>query len=279
MGKRIYCSDVDGTLARQGYFLTEDTCRLVHQLVEQDVWFTIITGRFLSRTLPLIQELGLKIPASCLSGALVYDCAGERILKVWPIPQETAYEVLRRFQSLKHNSLAVIYRPEENRCLLCYNKSGSQPFPMDKRNEKGFLHDEVVESQDLLPLLEGGQALLLDMAGDEERMKKAYELVKDLPGIHAYLHESPHNKGFWVLDVVAADSGKGNAVRYLKEYMQSDTSVAFGDHYNDLPMLQAADIACTVAEAPEELKAAADVVLPQTPNCVPEFILEQEKRS
>ena len=56
MKKTVYCSDVDGTLARQGYFLTEDTLALVHEMVDADINFTIVTGRFLSRSLPVMQQ-------------------------------------------------------------------------------------------------------------------------------------------------------------------------------------------------------------------------------
>ena len=276
MERRVYCSDVDGTLARQGYYLTEDTIELVHKLVDNDVWFTVITGRFLSRTLPLIKSLKLKIPAFCLGGSLVYDCANQRILKAWPIEKESAKEVIKRFQSLKHNCFAAVYREEENRCILCYNRVKEQPFPMDERNELGYLHDEIHLSPDVSEFLEGGNAVLIDMAGPYEIMKKAYDLVVDLPNINVYLHQSPHNREIWVLDVVAGNSGKGEAINFLKEYMKADASVGFGDNFNDLPMLQAADIGCTVAEAPDELKAVVDIVLPQTPNCVPDWVLEQE---
>lgn len=277
MKKRVYCSDVDGTLARQGYYLTEDTLELVHQLVEQDVWFTIVTGRFLSRSLPVMQQLKLKIPAFCLSGAMVYDCAKERILKVWPIDAKIADTVAERLQSLKHNVLAAVYHPQENRCKLCFNwVKNPQPFPMDKYNELGYLHDEIVTAENIRPLMEEGQCIFLDMAGDEEIMKKAYSLIKDLPGINVHLHESPHTRGFWVLDIVAENSGKGNAILWEKEYLGAEESVGFGDHYNDLPMLLAADIGVTMAEAPQDIKDQVDLVLPATPNCVPDFVLEQE---
>lgn len=275
--RNLYCSDIDGTLNRQGYYLADDTRDLVHKIVEHDVWFTICTGRFLSRTLPVVEALNLKIPAFCLSGALAYDSAAKKILKVWPIDHDIAVKVIDCFQELTHRCHATIYKPKENRCLLSFNQvKAPQPFPMDKVNEHGLLHDEIVEQADLRPLLEEGQALLIDMAGDEEPMKKAYEMVKDLPKINVYLHESPHNKGLWVLDVVADNSGKGAAIQWLKEYMKADVSYGFGDHFNDMPMLKAADVGVTVAEAPQELKDAVDVVLPQTANCVPEFIMEKE---
>ncbi len=277
MRKTVYCSDVDGTLARQGYYLTDDTLALVHEMVDADVWFTIVTGRFLSRSLPVMEQLKLKIPAFCLSGALAYDCANSRILKVWPIDTEIANTVAERLQTLNHNVLAAVYHPQENRCKLCFNwVKNAQPFPMDKRNELGYLHDEIVTAEDIRTLMAEGQCIFLDMAGDEEKMKKGYDLVKDLPGVKVFLHESPHNKGLWVLDIVAENSGKGNAICWMKEYMGADESVGFGDHYNDLPMLMAADIGVTMAEAPQDMKEQVDLVLPAAPNCVPDYIMAKE---
>ena len=277
MKKRVYCSDVDGTLARQGYYLTEDTLALVHEMVDADINFTIVTGRFLSRSLPVMQQLKLKVPAFCLSGALAYDCANERILKVWPIDPTVAKTVAERLQTLKHNVLAAVYHPNENRCKLCFNwVKNPQPFPMDNVNELGYLHDEIVTAENIIPLMEEGQCIFLDMAGDEGTMKTAYGLVRDIEGIKVFLHESPHNKGLWVLDIVAENSGKGNAIQWMKEYMGAEESVGFGDHYNDLPMLLAADIGVTMAEAPEDMKRAVDLVLPATPNCVPDYIMAKE---
>ena len=79
-----------------------------------------------------------------------------------------------------------------------------------------------------------------------------------------------------MLDIVAENSGKGNAIQWMKEYMGAEESVGFGDHYNDLPMLLAADIGVTMAEAPEDMKQAVDLVLPATPNCVPDYIMAKE---
>ncbi len=279
MGKTLYCSDVDGTLARQGYYMTDDTLALVHQMVEQDINFTVCSGRFLSRTLPVMEACQLKIPGLCLSGALAYDCTAQRILKVFPIEQDVADLVLEKLQTLDHNCLATVYCPEENRCLLAFTREPkAQPFPMDKKNELGYLHDEIMVQDDLRPLLNSSQALLIDMAGDEVTMKTAYNLVKDLPKINVYLHESPHNKGLWVLDIVAGNSGKGNALLWLKDYLGADEAYGFGDHYNDLPMLLAADVGVAMEEAPEDMKAQVELVLPASPNCVPDFILSRETK-
>jgi len=274
--KTLYCSDIDGTLARAGYELTEETVSLVRQLQEKGVCFTVATGRYLSRSLRLMERCGLRYPAIALGGGLIYDCAARRILKVWPIDRATGQQALGILQELGDNSLCCLYSSEENRCRLCYNTPVQHPYPLDRPNELGFIHDEEWLTPDLRPCLEQGEAVLISKVGKEEPLRRGYEALKKLPGLSVALHQSPHNRGVWVLDVVSSQSGKGKALLWLKDYLGAQETVAFGDNYNDLPLIQAADLGVTVAEAPPELKAAAAVVLPDTVNCVPDFVFERE---
>ena len=66
----------------------------------------------------------------------------------------------------------------------------------------------------------------------------------------------------WYLEVFAVDASKGNAVRELREVTGCKTVVAFGDNYNDIPMLAAADYAVAAGTAPDEVRAAADDTTP-----------------
>lgn len=277
MERWLYCSDVDGTLARQGFGLTEDTCRLVHQMVEQDILFTIVTGRYLSTSLPVIEACHLKVPAICLSGSLIYHCEKKQIEKVWAIDSATAEKVAQCLQSLQNPYSLVLYKDEEQRCLL-YGTEPSKYGASTLRNNLGLIHDEERVQSDLCSCVTEGQVLIFDMVGGEQTLRKVCELLQELQEIECYLHQSPYNPSRWILDVVAAGSGKGTALRWLKEQLGADYSAAFGDNYNDLPMLQAADLAVVVAEAPNPVKEAADVILPPTVNCVPDFILQRENR-
>ncbi len=60
----------------------------------------------------------------------------------------------------------------------------------------------------------------------------------------------------------------------MKEKTGADRVVAFGDNLNDIPMLQAADVAVAVENARlPEVKEIADIVIgPNTDDAVAEFI-------
>ncbi|MBR4770098.1 MAG: HAD hydrolase family protein, partial [Clostridia bacterium] len=81
------------------------------------------------------------------------------------------------------------------------------------------------------------------------------------------------------LEFINRESNKGGAVRFLKERTGADLLVTVGDYENDIPMLKEADIGFAVANAIDEVKAAADRVTKATcaEGAVAEIIGEIEK--
>lgn len=60
------------------------------------------------------------------------------------------------------------------------------------------------------------------------------------------------------LEFINRESNKGSAARFLKEKTGARLLITVGDYENDVPLLQAADIGFAVANATDEVKAAAD---------------------
>ena len=65
------------------------------------------------------------------------------------------------------------------------------------------------------------------------------------------------------IEINAAGVNKGEGLRMLAEMLSIDMAqtMAIGDNFNDLEMIRAAGIGMAVANAPEEIRAAADIVL------------------
>ena len=63
------------------------------------------------------------------------------------------------------------------------------------------------------------------------------------------------------VDVVAAGCSKGTGMCKVREIFGIDRFGGIGDSYNDLPLLQAADVGFTFPDAPEELREAADEIV------------------
>ncbi|WP_406032212.1 HAD family hydrolase [Nocardioides sp. NBC_00163] len=63
------------------------------------------------------------------------------------------------------------------------------------------------------------------------------------------------------LELSAARATKAHAVAWLRDYLDVDQVIAYGDNLNDLPMFGAADEAYAVANAAPEVLAAATGVI------------------
>ena len=64
------------------------------------------------------------------------------------------------------------------------------------------------------------------------------------------------------LEVMHKSATKGNAVRFLEDYfhVKMEECVAFGDNFNDLDMLESVGLGVAMANAPDEIKQAANRV-------------------
>ena len=64
------------------------------------------------------------------------------------------------------------------------------------------------------------------------------------------------------MDVVAHDASKGTALLQMKKNMGISLMAAIGDSYNDLSMLQAADISFAFPYSPAEVQSSAAYIVP-----------------
>ncbi len=62
-------------------------------------------------------------------------------------------------------------------------------------------------------------------------------------------------------EIYDRSASKANAVRQLAELIGADELVCFGDNFNDISMIEAADIGVAVENAADALKNAADIII------------------
>jgi len=123
--------------------------------------------------------------------------------------------------------------------------------------EKPFSTQTHVDSMDQIPgdMLRGISFLF----GTVEAAQDAAAWINGNVGdvACAYVNRS-------YIDVVPAGCSKGRALEVVRELFGAGTVAAIGDSYNDLPMLDAADVSFALAHAPEDVRGAADHVVEKT---------------
>ena len=64
-----------------------------------------------------------------------------------------------------------------------------------------------------------------------------------------------------IVDVVAAGCSKASGMKFIKELYKPDKTYGIGDSFNDIPLLEEADVRFTFNSAPTELMKRADALV------------------
>ena len=245
--KTLYISDVDGTLYRGGEaFLRPQTVELFRQVLAQGAQVTVASGRNLYGIYDLADESGITLPVIAYNGAAIYDFTTGRPLKLFPLQREVTDRLCDLFEQLEIRHKACVFFEEQHRGVT-FNQNGYRSIlwtDKARHPENGLLYDEPVIDGTREQIL-SGQCLYIGSSGSYEQIHHAYEQARGLPGVQAVLHRSPYEEK-WFIDIGSDKAGKGAAALALKQMLGAEELVTFGDNYNDLPMLTAADRCYTV---------------------------------
>lgn len=107
----------------------------------------------------------------------------------------------------------------------------------------------------------------LEYMGDEDAARSACEQINDRFGsvIAAF-----QNLGS--VDIVPAGCSKGSGVRCVREALGAERMGGIGDSYNDLPLLEAVDVAYTFHSSPKEVREAASVLVDSVAQALEHFV-------
>lgn len=253
--KTLYISDLDGTLLNGKAELNPYTIEAINTLIEKGMDFTIATARTAATVTHILAPLNLTVPVVLMNGVIRYDMQRKEYLNTWYLPADTAALILdtaKRFQltgflyEIKENQLSTYYENLVNDGMVEYYTERKVKF------NKTFTQVENLKDA------AGGYSIYYSMIDHQEALLPAYEVYKTIPGISTAFYQDNYNKdGMWFLEVFSSNATKYNAVMALREAYGYDRVVCFGDNLNDLPMFKASDVTCAVANAKDEVKAAA----------------------
>ena len=77
------------------------------------------------------------------------------------------------------------------------------------------------------------------------------------------------------IDVVPFGHSKGTGLRAAAEHFGATMTAGIGDSFNDLPLLEAADVAYTFNSAPEGMKEKADVLVDSVAEALADFMARE----
>ena len=121
--KRLFVSDLDGTLLNSDARLSDTTVEILNREIENGIYFTISTARTPATALQIVKQLKLKLPIMMMNGVLVYDMQSGQYIK-----QETLSElqVMVLLGLIKTKGLSCfLYALEQNEFFAYYDSVDS----------------------------------------------------------------------------------------------------------------------------------------------------------
>ena len=257
MEKTLYVSDLDGTLLTPEQRLSPFTVRVLEYLLGQGVAFTYATARSGYSAAAVTQGLESPLPVILYNGAFVrLGPQGEVLLRQGFSPKqgEAVKKLLARWE-IQPLVYTLLEGKERVRWVPGKETPGVARYLESRQGDPRLLPAQEAS-------LYEGEVFYFTCIGRREELLPAWEALRREEGACALLQEEIYQPGEFWLEVMPAGATKANGARRLKEGLGCSSMVCFGDGLNDLPLLQAADHACAVANAVPELRAAADEVIP-----------------
>jgi Cof subfamily protein (haloacid dehalogenase superfamily) len=194
------------------------------------------------------ERLGITGPIVCYQGAAIFDATSGETLRQTPVRQDVTREVLA--WAHEHGVHAQCYADDQ-----LY-------LEQINRFSKRYTDLAQVEPK-LVPSLREAFAdrptIKIVLVDDAERAAEHLEALRPLLGDRAYLTRSHVD----FVEVVDPHVNKGEALAFVARHygVPLEETLAIGDAWNDVPLLEAAGVGVAMGSAPPELRSRADAVV------------------
>lgn len=256
---KLLFTDLDGTLLNDESQISPDTRTFLDEFLAAGNRLVLSSGRPLASILEVKEAAGLTQPGILIcstNGTRIYDCDSSLTIHKYSLPLPWVCELQARAKAF---SLHIQTYREGNGADAIISPADSE----EVRYYCQRIHLPVVVSENLAAALTEEPCKLLAISlHNHEKLEAFRESIADwAEGKIQVIYSSDK-----YLELFHKDAGKGGALRFLCGHFQIPLSQAYaaGDAENDISMLQAAGCGIAMKNAPDNVKAHADVVTEQT---------------
>ena len=256
-GIKLIALDMDGTSLNNRSEVTPRTRKTIQALVDRGYIVTPATGRgFYGLRENMLQVSNIRYVISA-NGAVVTDAEKGRIGEKL-IPQA---EAARFVQELLHEGCYIyLHRYDEKSTHMFGCPSREAYIKGASFRKKDWPEDRVLYGSGLADFIrkDGRDVIKLGLVFEKSKSFADYEPIiqKEFPDLNCF-RVSPNS-----LEMTNAQASKGNALRFLCEYLGIDPEqdCAIGDQGNDISMVSYAGLGVAMGNAVDSLKAEADYI-------------------
>lgn len=268
----LFISDLDGTLLNSDQKLSEETVTILNTLIDKGLNFTVATARSITSARAIIEPLNLKLPIVLHNGVYVYNPVTKENILANYIPSSIADDIVNICGEFGQSPM--VFSTKENRGDRIYYKgvfnTGEDDF-VTSRLTNGDKRFTLIKE---FPSLENENTINIVIIGEDKNLRHLYNALKQKHDLVYHYAEDIYTKFYW-LEITNKGADKKSGVQFVKQYLNAEKLICFGDNLNDCSMFEIADEKYAVSNGHAILKKSATKIIGNNnENAVARFIDE-----
>lgn len=258
MERPLLVSDLDGTLLDSEKRVSERTVAVVNQFVARGGLFSVATARMPYGFRSRLERLDLRIPTVVMNGAALYSLTETRFEHTFAMTADDVAHVAAVTTDV--GAGAFVYAVDDGRLRIGHASRDDLRWTQYNSEAAQAAHGPFAElgSSGWSRL---GDVIYVAVVGGDDVLAAASAALGTAPGIRCLPYRNVYTETD-CLEVAAAGAGKENALAELVQIVGADGLVAFGDNYNDVGMMEMADVSFAPDNAVPSVRDLADEVIP-----------------
>ncbi len=244
---KLIAIDLDGTLLDDRRNVSDETIAVLREADARGIRVVLCSGRAPTTIKRFYDILGLtgEQYAIGFNGAAVYENSKSELLRAIEIRRERAFEILRGIKDF-HDCGTILYQYPGK---VYFDRL--TPFMQDYLDSSRVEH----EQGNLFEIVKTDLCKMLWKGTNENLHRLEAEIRPILPtGMNLFYTDDT------LLEITEHGATKGGGLEYLCKHLNIPLSqtIGFGDHENDIPLLETAGLGIAMKNAKPAVKATAD---------------------
>ncbi len=262
MKYRLLALDLDGTLLTDDKRISSRAVSALRDSIDAGAVVVFCTGRRYRTVIPMVEQIDRPILVAYNNGAAVRECPKHRVVLKNLFPKEHFVPVIDLLAGFELNPVVHVDAFDDGIDLYCSSSDANRYHRAYVSRNSEFLCE--VEDLRTAPAEKIIQFIVMEPLS---RLTPAYEALRELSADGSLNVHIVRNLTIPVsaLEVLSAKGDKWQAVSHIAERtgIALDETVAIGDDISDCCLLRNAGVGIAVENALDEVKAAADLLVPR----------------
>lgn len=242
-------ADMDGTLLNDEKTIPEANMRALEKFTNEGGKFGMATGRSPHNLSLIANILPLTAPSILDNGGALYDIRNREYIEVSYIPREKSLELVNRMMQIDPVASVQVYT-----CSERYQVNFNPQRIDDPLVALEGIYEPLCRAEDITE-----EWIKVVLCLPEEQLNAVIDEL-DMDSIRKDYSTVYSGKIYFEFLFPGTTKGKGiDAIREKDKNIKK--ILAIGDFYNDLEMLQKADVSAAPANAEQDIKEIVDYVV------------------